>query len=264
MSEETVYELNARNVYKYFGGVKALQGATVAVEKGKLTALIGPNGSGKSTFFNVVTGFLESDGDDTKILFRSSPIHNNSPESIALEGMVRTFQHTRNFPKLTVLENMLISPPNQIGESIIWSLFGKMLWKRQEARNVKRALSILKFLEIEHVRDHLAEELSGGQQKLLAIGRLLMAQPTLLLLDEPVAGVNPTLANKIFDRIIELKNSRGIEIFLIEHNMDVVMSFSDEIYVLAEGNVIAQGLPEDIQKNKTVLSAYLGESPEEA
>jgi ABC-type branched-subunit amino acid transport system ATPase component len=264
LSKGTKYELKAENVYKYFGGVKALQGATVAVEKGKLTALIGPNGSGKSTFFNVVTGFLESDDDATKIMLRTNPIHNNSPESIALEGMVRTFQHTRNFPKLTVLENMLISPPNQIGESIWWSFLGKMLWKRQEARNVKRALSVLKFLEIDHVRDHLAEELSGGQQKLLAIGRLLMAQPTLLLLDEPVAGVNPTLANKIFDRIIELKNSRGIEIFLIEHNMDVVMSFSDEIYVLADGKVIAQGLPEDIQKNKTVLSAYLGENPDEA
>ena len=123
---------------------------------------------------------------------------------------------------------------------------------------------VLEFLEINHVINHLAEELSGGQQKLLAIGRLLMAQPSLLLLDEPVAGVNPTLANKIFDRIIELKEERGIDVFLIEHNMDVVMSFSDVIYVLADGKVIAHGEPDKIQKNEKVLAAYLGENPDDA
>ncbi|MHA2501405.1 MAG: ABC transporter ATP-binding protein [Candidatus Kariarchaeaceae archaeon] len=262
--KEVVYELDAQKVYKYFGGVKAVDGATVMVEKGKLTALIGPNGSGKSTFYNVITGFLESDKEETKILFRGERIENTTPESIANKGMVRTFQHTRNFPKMTVLENMLISPQNQIGESILWGFIGKPLWKRQEAQHVKRALDILKFLEIDHVVDHLAEELSGGQQKLLAIGRLLMAHPSLLLLDEPVAGVNPTLANKIFDRIIELQKQRGIEVFLIEHNMDVVMSFSDVIYVLADGKVIAHGPPEEIQKNKAVLSAYLGENPDDA
>jgi len=263
MSDESL-ELNADNVYKYFGGVKALQGATVAVRKGVLTSLIGPNGSGKSTFFNVITGFLESDGDNTTITFRDNDIENEQPDQIALKGMVRTFQHTRNFPKLTVLENMLISPPNQIGEKLLWWVFGKLLWQKQEASNVQKAISVLKFLEIDHVKDHLAEELSGGQQKLLAIGRLLMAQPSLLLLDEPVAGVNPTLANKIFDQIIDLKENRGIDIFLIEHNMDVVMSFSEEIYVLADGRVIAHGSPEQIQKNKRVLNAYLGENPEEA
>ncbi len=262
--DDTVYELSAKNVYKYFGGVKALQGATVAVEKGKITALIGPNGSGKSTFFNVITGFLENDGKDSTIRLRKADIMNEEPENIALKGMVRTFQHTRNFPKLTVLENMLISPQDQVGESIIWAFLGKPLWKRQEAFYVQKALDILKFLEIGHVANHLAEELSGGQQKLLAIGRLLMTQPSLLLLDEPVAGVNPTLANKIFDRIIELKEKQGVEVLLIEHNMDVIMSFSDEIYVLADGMVIAQGTPDEIQKNKSVLDAYLGESPTDA
>ena len=259
-----IYELDAKNVYKYFGGVKAVDGATVMVEKGKLTALIGPNGSGKSTFYNVITGFLESDKDDTKILFKEENIENLPPESIAKKGMVRTFQHTRNFPKMTVLENMLISPQNQIGESIFWGLLARPLWKIQEAKFVRRAKIILEFLEINHVINHLAEELSGGQQKLLAIGRLLMAQPSLLLLDEPVAGVNPTLANKIFDRIIELKEERGIDVFLIEHNMDVVMSFSDVIYVLADGKVIAHGEPDKIQEDEKVLAAYLGENPDDA
>ena len=258
------YTHNDKNVYKYFGGVKALDNATVAVQKGKITSLIGPNGSGKSTFFNVITGFLENDGDSSSIKLRQKNILDEIPESIARMGMVRTFQHTRNFPKLTVLENMLISPQNQLGESMIWGFFGKALWRRQEAQNVQKAIDILKFIEIDHVINHLADELSGGQQKLLAIGRLLMTEPSLLLLDEPVAGVNPTLANKIFDRIIELKDTQGIEILLIEHNMDVIMAFSDEIFVLADGKIIAQGTPDEIQSNKTVLEAYLGESPTDA
>ncbi|MHA2277382.1 MAG: ABC transporter ATP-binding protein [Candidatus Kariarchaeaceae archaeon] len=236
MSEKKLI-LSAERVHKYFGGVKALEGATVAVEKGKLTSLIGPNGSGKSTFYNVITGFLEFEKGDATINFKTADIANMDPENIAKQGMVRTFQHTRNFPKMTILENMLVSPQKQAGESIIWALLGKRLWRRQEKQNVTKAMAILDFLEIGHVIDHLAEELSGGQQKLLAIGRLLMTQPSLLLLDEPVAGVNPTLANKIFDRIIELKDKKGIEVFLIEHNMDVIMAFSDEIYVLAEGKV---------------------------
>lgn len=266
MSEKSnEYILDAKKVYKYFGGVKALEGATVAVQRGKLTSLIGPNGSGKSTFYNVITGFLDYDKHrESSINFKVHNIADEEPENIATLGMVRTFQHTRNFPKMTVLENMLVSPQNQVGESIVWTFLGKRLWKRQEAKNVKKATAILEFLEIGHVVDHLANELSGGQQKLLAIGRLLMTQPSLLLLDEPVAGVNPTLANKIFDRIIQLKDTKGIEIFLIEHNMDVIMAFSDEIYVLADGKVIAQGTPEEIQNNKKVLEAYLGESPEEA
>ncbi|OLS23472.1 MAG: putative branched-chain amino acid transport ATP-binding protein LivG [Candidatus Heimdallarchaeota archaeon LC_2] len=255
---------SGEKVYKYFGGVKALDGATISVQKGRLTSLIGPNGSGKSTFFNVITGFLEGDEKSGKINFKSENIGNEIPENIALKGMVRTFQHTRNFPKLTVLENMLISPQDQAGESVIWAFLGKRLWKRQDARNVKKAIEILGFLEIGHVVDHLADELSGGQQKLLAIGRLLMTEPSLLLLDEPVAGVNPTLANKIFDRIIELKDTQGIDILLIEHNMDVIMAFSDEIFVLADGKVIAQGPSSEIQANKQVLEAYLGESPHEA
>ncbi len=259
-------QLHAKNVHKYFGGVKALNGATVAVEKGKLTSLIGPNGSGKSTFFNVITGFLQPEETEngTAIRFKFHNLRNLEPDEIALLGMLRTFQHTRNFPKLTVLENMLVSPSNQLGESILWLFFGKRIWRIQEAHNIGKAMEILKFLEIDHVADHLAEELSGGQQKLLALGRLLMSQPSLLLLDEPVAGVNPTLANKIFDFIVDLRNTRGIDILLIEHNMDVVMAFSDEIFVMADGKVIAQGTPDQIIQDRKVLDAYLGESPEDA
>ncbi len=271
-NESDNFVFKAENIHKYFSGVKAVNGASVVVQKGKLTSLIGPNGSGKSTFFNVITGFLKPELKSGNILFRrfrgkrseSYDIWGMAPESIALKGMVRTFQHTRNFPDMTVLENMLVSPPRQIGESLIWGFLGSPLWKRQEAQNIVKALEILDFLEIAHIMNNLASEISGGQQKLLAIGRLLMTSPSLLLLDEPVAGVNPTLANKVFDKIIELKESQGIDILLIEHNMDVVMSFSDQIFVLAEGQVIAEGDSATIQKNRKVLDAYLGESPDEA
>ena len=264
MKEDITFELDAKNVSKHFGGVKALDGATVAVQKGKLTALIGPNGSGKSTFFNVITGFLRSDDGTGKILFREDEITEDEPGAIAMKGMVRTFQHTRNFPKLTVLENLLVSPGMQVGETLMGAILKKNTWSKVDSLNVRKALIVLKFLEITHVADHLADELSGGQQKLLAIGRLLMTQPSLLLLDEPVAGVNPTLANKIFERILSLKKSSGLDILLIEHNMDVVMSFSDEIFVLADGKVIAHGDSTSIQSNRKVLDAYLGGSPDEA
>ncbi len=256
--------LHAENIHKYFGGVKALNGTTVSVKKGELTALIGPNGSGKSTFFNVITGFLQPELHSGEILFESMSIKGMPPHRIPRKGMVRTFQHTRNFPNMTVLENMLVSPFKQTGESIVWGFLYKSVWRHEEAKYVKKALEILNFLEISHVSDHLASELSGGQQKLLAIGRLLMTEPSLLLLDEPVAGVNPTLANKIFDQIISLKNNEGIDVLLIEHNMDVVMSFSDRIIVMADGRVIAEGDADTIQKDRKVLDAYLGESPDEA
>ena len=258
-------ELSVKNIHKYFGGVQALVGVNLDVEKGKLTALIGPNGSGKSTFFNVITGWLSREVDkNSSVVFRGIDVTDALPHQIANKGMVRTFQHTRNFPNMTVLENMLVSPQSQTGEGFFQIFLRKRKWEKQEAKNIKRALEILKFLEIGHVADHLASELSGGQQKLLAIGRLLMTEPKLLLLDEPVAGVNPTLANKIFDQIIRLKETEGIDILLIEHNMDVVMTFSDEVFVIAEGKMLARGSPEKIQKDREVLSAYLGENPEDA
>ena len=263
--ENSDYELRVENIHKYFGGVQALVGVDLEVEKGKLTALIGPNGSGKSTFFNVITGWLNRERDqNSNVIFNGDDITDALPYQIASKGMVRTFQHTRNFPNMTVLENMLVSPQSQTGESFFHIFFRKRKWEKEEARNIKRALDILKFLEIGHVANHLASELSGGQQKLLAIGRLLMTEPKLLLLDEPVAGVNPTLANKIFDQIIRLKETQGIDILLIEHNMDVVMTFSDDVFVIAEGKMLARGSPEEIQKDRVVLSAYLGENPEDA
>lgn len=286
--------LEAVNIHKYFGGVKALEGATVLVSKNKLVSLIGPNGSGKTTLFNVITSWLsktnqtevengaEGTGNgglfdrlkeklvrgrkhDSKdfitedvgyVKFEDLRIDGLSAHETALTGMMRTFQTTRNWPKLTVLENLLVAPHRQTGESFLNIFSRRKTIQEEERKNTLKALEILNFLEISHIRDQLSDELSGGQLKLLSLGRLLMTAPRLILLDEPMAGVNPTLGNKIMDKILDLK--RDTTIFLIEHNMDVVFNYSDEIFVMARGKIIAQGTPDDIETNRAVIEAYLG------
>ncbi|MFQ5980846.1 MAG: ABC transporter ATP-binding protein [Candidatus Heimdallarchaeota archaeon] len=284
--------LGAKDIYKYFGGVKALEGATVVVSKNKLISLIGPNGSGKTTFFNVVTCWLDKtnpykqeaeqsqfrklinwllekfgrNGEETpsesvpdevgSVTFEDMKIDGLTAHEAALTGMVRTFQTTRNWPMLTVLENLLVTPPTQTGDSFFNIFFKRKKIKEEERKNTLRALEILEFLEITHIRDQLGEELSGGQLKILALGRLLMTVPSLILLDEPTAGINPSLANKIMDKILDLKSESTI--FLIEHNMDVVFNYSDEIFVMARGKIIAQGTPHEVETNREVIEAYLG------
>ena len=290
--------LIAEDIHKSFEGLVALDGATVFVQKNSITALIGPNGSGKTTLFNVITGWLtktnprnpeEGEYDDGDVVqeglldrrkmkavrekgepipekflsqdighvtFETERIDGLSAHEISLKGLMRTFQTTRNWPKLTVLENLLVAPPKQVGEKFINIFLRRGAIRKQERENTLKALEILHFLEISHIRDRITNELSGGQLKLVAIGRLLMSSPRLILLDEPLAGVNPTLGNKIMDKIVELKKDHSI--FLIEHDMDVVFGYSDEIFVMARGKVIAQGNPEEIQNNKDVIEAYLG------
>ena len=290
--------LEAEDIHKHFEGLVALDGASVFVQKNTITALIGPNGSGKTTLFNVITGWLTKtnprnpeegeydDGDVVQeglldrhkrkesvekgkqvpgkfiaqetghVLFENKRLDGLSAHQISLDGLMRTFQTTRNWPKLTVLENLLVAPPRQVGEKFFNIFLKRKHIKEQERENTKRALDILHFLEISHIRDRITNELSGGQLKLVAIGRLLMCDPRLILLDEPLAGVNPTLGNKIMDKVVELKADHSI--FLIEHDMNVVFNYSDEIFVMARGKVIAQGQPEEIQNNKQVIEAYLG------
>lgn len=290
--------LKAKDIYKNFGGVRALEGSTVLVNKNQVVSLIGPNGCGKTTLFNVITCWLEkSHPDDAEkaeikesmgtqfmnylqgiaqkfrresvktsdeylseevgsVTFEKQRIDGLTAHEAALTGMMRTFQTTRNWPKLTVLENLLVAPHDQTGESLLNIFFKRKKIKEEERQNTLKALEILEFLEITHIRDQLGEELSGGQLKLLALGRILMTAPRLILLDEPMAGVNPTLGNKIMDKIIELKTDSTI--FLIEHNMDVVFHYSDEIFVMARGKIIAQGTPNEIETNRDVIEAYLG------
>ena len=294
---ETVH-LEAEDIHKYFGGVKALEGASVVVTKNKLFSLIGPNGCGKTTLFNVITCWLNKTNpyefeEEIKIeeslsaliarlfrrlleklklrktiaeeippevgsvTFEDLRIDDMTAHDAALTGMMRTFQTTRNWPKLTVLENLLVAPHDQTGESL-WNIFLKRKKiKEDERNNTLKALEVLEFLEITQIRDQIAEELSGGQLKLLALGRLLMTVPRLLLLDEPMAGINPTLGNLIMDKIVGLKQEATV--FLIEHNMDVVFNYSDDIFVMASGKIIAQGTPDEIEENREVIEAYLGQ-----
>lgn len=255
------YHLEAEDIHRHFDGIKALDGATVFVKRNKLISLIGPNGSGKTTLFNVITCWLPKtdpfDEDVGKVVFEKERIDGLSAHEAALTGMIRTFQTTRNWQRLTVLENLLVAPHNQTGESFLNIFLKRKKIREEERKNTLKAIEVLEFLEIMHIRDQLAEELSGGQLKLLSLGRLLMTAPRLILLDEPMAGINPTLGNKIMDKILELKED--VTIFLIEHNMDVVFNYSDEIFVMASGKMIAHGTPDEIETNRDVIEAYLGE-----
>mgnify|MGYP005852316609 CR=1 FL=1 len=246
---------DTENLHKSFGGIKALDGVSFSVNEKSVVALIGPNGSGKTTLFNVATGFYLPD--EGVIRFGGEVINRLKPEEIYLKGLARTFQICRIFPKMTVLENMLIAPKEQVGEKLFSTFFK---WKKiigEELNNAKKAVELLKFLELYELKDEYAGNLSGGQQKLLELGRVLMAEPKMVLLDEPVAGVNPVLANKIFEKILELRDM-GMTFLIVEHNMDAIMSFCEKIYVMCRGKIVAEGSPEEIQNNEMVIDVYLG------
>ena len=247
--------LTVRDLHKKFGGLEALDGVSLSIEEQSIVGLIGPNGSGKTTLFNVITGIFPTD--KGSVHFYGEELTRLKPYEILRKGLGRTFQTTRVFPRMTVLENMLVAPKGQVGEDFL-SIFlrGKEVSK-QESDLTDEALELLGFLEIEKLRDEYAANLSGGQLKLLELGRILMAHPKMILLDEPVAGVNPTLARKIFDQILKLRE-KGVTFLIVEHNMDVVMSFCDKIHVMNKGQIVAEGIPEEIQNNDQVVEIYLG------
>ncbi|MHA1990324.1 MAG: ABC transporter ATP-binding protein [Candidatus Hodarchaeales archaeon] len=262
-----IKSLEAEKLNKSFGGIQAVKNVSLEVPKGKIIGLIGPNGSGKSTYFNLITNILEQDeGLDGKIIFEGKDIRGLRTHKITNLGLIRTFQTTQIFSNLTVIENMLVSAPNQSGENILNVLKDKFIpfikkaeWKTQELELAEKAMDILSLLNIGHLSHEKGEVLSGGQRKLLSIGRILMSASKLILLDEPIAGVNPTLANTIFEHIDKLKRDSDLTFFIIEHNMDVLMDSTDEIYVMNKGELISHGSPEEVQKDPKVLIAYLGE-----
>ena len=248
--------LSIQNVQKFFGGLRALNGVSLEVQEDTVTGLIGPNGSGKTTLFNVVSGFLPKDGGE--IYFKGERIDGLAPDKIARRGMVRTFQIDQSAKELTVLDNMLVSTPNQTGENLwrVFQTFNKVL--KEEKENLKKAVSILELLGIKHLANEYAGNLSGGQRKLLSLGRMLMANPSLYLLDEPTAGVNPTLIKSLLNFLKkEVIAKKGTTIFIIEHNMKVISSICDQVIVLDSGQKIAQGTPSEIQNDKKVLELYL-------
>ena len=232
---------------KRFGGVVAVDDCTLSVAKGGITGLIGPNGSGKTTIFNLVTGFIPRD--DGHVSFKAESIDGLGPDRIYELGIGRTFQLARIFPRLTALENMLV-PVRRKG---FRALFSRAEWSQEKSR----AMEMLEFLEISHVAGMLGGSLSYGQRKLLELGAVLMAEPELVLLDEPAGGVNPALLERIADRIRRL-NARGITFLLVEHNMGFVMNLCSELVVLNHGRTIATGKPEAVRTDPAVLDAYLG------
>ena len=248
--------LAASGLTKSFGGIKAVDNAQIEVAKGSITGLIGPNGAGKTTLFNLLSNF--SRPDRGRVIFDGEPIQQLQPYQIAQQGMVRTFQVARTLSRLSVVENMLLAAQKQTGENFWQVWFQAQQVKKEEKQLRLEAIALLESVGLAHMANEYAGALSGGQRKLLEMARALMTQPKLILLDEPAAGVNPTLINQICDRILAW-NREGMTFLIIEHNMDVIMSLCDRVWVLAEGSNLAVGTPAEIQRNTQVLEAYLGQ-----
>ena len=245
--------LVARNVRRTFGGLLAVDVQTLEIERHTITALIGPNGAGKTTLFNLLTGFDRADGGEWK--FDNVDLTGQPAYRIARSGMVRTFQLTKSLARLTVLDNMLLAAPQQRGEHLLTALSGR--WRTQERENRARATDLLDRYRLADKRDDLAGTLSGGQRKLLEMARALMVDPRLVMLDEPMAGVNPALVQSLLDHIRELR-AEGRTVVFVEHDMDVVMNISDWVVCMAAGQVIAEAPPAVIVQDEAVIDAYLG------
>jgi branched-chain amino acid transport system ATP-binding protein len=247
--------LVVKGVKRSFGKLRALDGVTLNVEEKKVTILIGPNGSGKTTLINVVTGFQKPD--EGHVHYGSTEITGWSPQQVYRMGIARTFQIPSMFGKLTALENLLVAQKNHPGESFTKSLI-KKLWAKHETDAVEKASKILELLGLSEQRDKPASLLSGGQMKLIEIGRALMSDANLYLLDEPVSGVNPTLAHEIFARIIGLRERYGVTFLIVEHRLDIALKYVDYVNAMASGRLIAAGPPEQVVKDPKVIEAYLG------
>jgi branched-chain amino acid transport system ATP-binding protein len=246
--------LVVQDVRRRFGGLTAVDVDHVEVQRGAITALIGPNGAGKTTFFNLLTGF---DKPDTgRWTFDGIDLMGVPAHQVARHGMVRTFQLTKSLARLSVLENVKLGATGQRGERIFASLI-RPLWKDQEAEIEARAEELLVRFQLDHMRDELASSLSGGQRKLLEMARALMVEPALVMLDEPMAGVNPALTQSLLKHVKGLREL-GMTVMFVEHDMDVVHDISDWVIVMGEGRVIAEGTPEQISADQAVIDAYLG------
>ncbi|MFN8023302.1 MAG: ABC transporter ATP-binding protein [Acidimicrobiales bacterium] len=246
--------LTAEGIRRAFGGIVAVDVDKIEVQRGSITALIGPNGAGKTTFFNLLTGFDKPDTGTWS--FDGADMGGVAPHRMASRGMVRTFQLTKSLTKLPVIENMKLGATGQKGEKW-WNGLIPGTWKKQEAEIEARADQLLKRFKLDHMRDEYAGALSGGQRKLLEMARALMTNPTLVMLDEPMAGVNPALKQSLNMHVKGLRDE-GMTVLFVEHDMDMVHDISDWVIVMAEGRVIAEGTPDDISSNPAVIDAYLG------
>ena len=251
---ETILQI--RNLARSFGALRAVDGVSIDVAAGTITGLIGPNGAGKSTLFELISGGLTPHSGE--ITFDDRRIDGLSPDRIFRAGLARTFQIPRPFPRMTVLENVMLAPRDQPGERFWKNWLSGSAVARAERAARDKAMDVLGFTGLAAKANDLAGVLSGGQQKLLELARVLMIEPKLILLDEPAAGVNPALLEDIIDKIAAL-HARGIGFLIVEHNMDMVMRLCRPIIVLAQGKVIFQGEPDALRRDPRVLDAYLGE-----
>ncbi len=253
--------LKLENLCRTFGGLTAVDHCSFEIEAGRITGLIGPNGAGKTTIFNMVAGALKPTSG--RIIFEGEDIAGLPTHEMFHRGIVRTFQIPHEFGKLSVLENLMVVPPKQDGENLIRSWFAPSAVARREKEVRELAEDALRFLSLEHLRDELAQNLSGGQKKLLELGRTMMTDARLVLLDEPGAGVNPTLMNKLAEMIRRLNSERNYTFCIIEHDMDLIASLCDPVIVLAEGDVLTQGPMSEVRRDERVLDAYLGGGEEQ-
>ena len=248
--------IEVRSVSKNFGGVRAVDNTSLTIEKGSITGLIGPNGAGKTTLFNTIAGlYSPSSG---QILLDGEDITGLKPHDLFKRGLLRTFQIAHEFSSMTVTENLMMVPGNQLGEHIVSSWIRRGAVREQEKEVRQRAEEVIDFLKIGHVADERAGNLSGGQKKLLELGRTMMVDAKVVLLDEVGAGVNRTLLVEIGDAILRLNKERGYTFCMIEHDMDFIGRLCDPVIVMAEGAVLARGTAEEVKNNEDVIEAYLG------
>ena len=248
--------LEIKNIQKNFGGLVAVNNASMNVTKGSITGLIGPNGAGKTTLFNIIAGNLYSDLGE--VYLEEENISGLKAHELFEKGVLRTFQIAHEFSTLTVLENLMMVPGNQFGENLLYSWFKNSIVSKQEEEIRAKAIAVIDFLNLNHLTQEVAGNLSGGQKKLLELGRTMMVDAKLVLLDEVGAGVNRTLLNEISDAIIRLNKEKDYTFFVIEHDMDLIEKICEPVIVMAEGSVLFQGSFEEVKSNEEVIEAYLG------
>ncbi|AWI83541.1 ABC transporter ATP-binding protein [Alloyangia pacifica] len=248
--------IRVENLHRHFGGFRAVDGASLEIAKGSITGLVGPNGAGKTTLFNVVAGALAPTSG--RVLMDGEDVSGLPPHELFHKGLLRTFQIAHEFSSMSCRENLMMVPGSQSGESLWNAIFGRGRIAQEEAMLLKKADEVLDFLTISHLKDEKAGNLSGGQKKLLELGRTMMVDAKIVFLDEVGAGVNRTLLNTIGDAILRLNQERGYTFCMIEHDMDFIGRLCDPVIVMAEGKVLAEGTVDEIKANEAVIEAYLG------
>lgn len=248
--------IEIKNVSKHFGGIKAVENVSLNINKGSITGLIGPNGAGKTTLFNIIAGFYSADFGE--ILFEGENISSLRSDELFKKGILRTFQIAHEFENLSVRENLMMVPGNQTGETIFHSWISRSKIRSEERENSKKALEVMEFLNLDHLADERAGSLSGGQKKLLELGRTMMVDAKIVLLDEVGAGVNKTLLKKIGESIKTLNKELGYTFFMIEHDIEFISSLCDPVIVMTEGTVLTEGNVSSIKNDERVIEAYLG------